>query len=529
MLIFIPMAGFGDRYLRAGYTQPKPLIPVDGVPMIERVLSCFPQESKFLFAINRRHADETELPEVLRKLRPGAATVLVEPHKDGPVRTVLSCARHLPDDEDILLNYCDFGVDWSFENFVSWLRQGRFDGAMTAYKGFHPHSLGPTLYAYMRNDGERVLEIREKHHFTPNRFEEFASSGLYYFRRGCDLKRLSYELIESGKRVQNEFYVSTVMEHLIEKGAKVGVYPLSHFYQWGTPEDLRDYESWALAMRALDPFLERVAGARSLASQVIPMGGRGTRFTEQGYHDPKPLIDVAGSPMIAQAIACLPIPLSRVLVALEEHALDDRFRHVISMLRPAARIEPLRHVTEGQACTARIGVLGTDGSSPIIDLDAPVLFAPCDTGYLYNVDEWLHMESTQDWDLVVVSAHGHLPAIWRPQMYGWFAAEQGRIKTVSVKKLVPGVPAGEQQVITGTFLFRDGHTFLREVDAMIAENDRINGEFYIDTIARRMVERGMRVKSFPVEKYIPWGTPEELLTFQYWNEVFRGGRPLAAR
>src|SRR5260221_3058181 len=201
MLIFIPMAGFGDRYLRAGYTEPKPLIPVDGEPMITRILNGFPRDARVLFGVNAAHAKETRILEVLRALRPRAEIVVLAPHKDGPIQTVLACADALPDDEPVLLNYCDFGVDWSFDAFARWLDDGKWDGAMTAYKGFHPHSLGPTLYAYMRSEGDRVLEIREKHHFTPNKFDEYASSGLYWFRRGKDLKRLSLELTQRGERV----------------------------------------------------------------------------------------------------------------------------------------------------------------------------------------------------------------------------------------------------------------------------------------------------------------------------------------
>ena len=35
---------------------------------------------------------------------------------------------------------------------------------------------------------------------------------------------------------------------------------------------------------------------------VIPMAGRGSRFSEAGYKLPKPLIDVAGKPMIQVVI-----------------------------------------------------------------------------------------------------------------------------------------------------------------------------------------------------------------------------------
>lgn len=522
MLILIPMAGFGDRYLRAGYTQPKPLIPVDGKPMIERVLEAFQPrqpDDRYLFVVNRTHADTTDLVPTLKRLVPDAVVVVVDPHKDGPVHTLLAAAPHVQPDEEVILNYCDFGVDWSYPAFRAWLAQHGWDGAMSAYRGFHPHSLGPTLYAYMRlqPDEETVAEIREKHHFTPDKFGEYASSGLYYFRRAESMFRIARAQMEHGERVQGEFYVSMAIQALIEEGGRVGAFPLPHFYQWGTPADLRDWESWAAALRGLDAFVARVAQAPAQSAQVIPMAGLGQRFRDRGYAEVKPLIDVAGKPMIEQVLTLLPPALSRTLVALEEHASDPRV--VATAEKHHARVMGIPALTNGQATTALRG-------AEALHADAPVLFAPCDTGSLFDVDAFERLTASGDADLIVFTARGYLPALWRPQMYGWIVAEDGWARACGVKKQVEGVAPEAQEVILGTFWFSTSERFRAEYRAMIAAEDTVKGEYYIDTIARRMIEGGARVRAFAVDKYVPWGTPEELDTFRYWNDVFRAGRPL---
>jgi hypothetical protein len=222
--------------------------------------------------------------------------------------------------------------------------------------------------------------------------------------------------------------------------------------------------------------------------------------------------------MMERALACLPNPAARVLVAQREHATDPRFQAAVKQLAGSTQTVVLDQVTEGQAITARLGVM--DGARPRVALDRPLLFAPCDTGYLYDLEAWLALERAADAELIAWTASDHLPAIWRPQMYGWAqVSPQGLIERVAVKQPVAGSDVAQQHVITGTFWFRDGHTFLREVDALVSANDRVNGEYYLDTIARRMVERGARVRAFKVDKYVPWGTPEELQTFDYWNAV----------
>lgn len=529
MLILIPMAGFGDRYKRAGYTQPKPLIPVDGVTMIERVISAFqPRQEgdRYLFVVNRSHAEETDLVAVTKRLVPDAEIVVIEPHKDGPIQTMLAAADHIRPDEDVLLNYCDFGVDWSYPKFRAWLAEGKWDGAMSAYRGFHPHSLGPTLYAYMRvaPDEETVLEIREKHHFTKDKFSEYASSGLYYFRRGDVMIEIAKEMLARGERVQGEFYVSMAMQHLIERGLRVGVSPLAHFYQWGTPDDLRDWEGWSRAMREIDGFVADIGETHLRASTVVPMAGLGQRFRDRGYTEPKPFVPVAGRPMVEQVLRMLPGSPSRVLVALEQHASDPRLVRLAEGANGSSsptRIIGIPALTSGQATTALVGLEG------LAD-DAPVLFAPCDTGSIFDVRELQRIEASNgaEADLVVFTAKGHQPAMFRPQMYGWVRVEDGKATAIAVKKQVEGTPPGEQEVVLGTFWFSSKALFVREYEAMLAANDTVNGELYIDTIARRMVERGAKVRALTVQKYIPWGTPEELDTFHYWNDVHRGGRPL---
>lgn len=519
MLIFVPMSGMGTRYVKAGYTEPKPLIPVDGKPMIERVIETYPYHYPYLFTVNRKHAEETDIIAVLKRLRPHADVHVIEPQKDGPVRTVLESAHLLPDDEPVFLSYCDQGGIWNFVDFERWCRERDFDGALTCYKGFTPSLLGPTQNARARWDGDTILEIREKHQFTDDRMQEYTSTGIHYFKHGRDLKRFSKQLVDSGDRTVGEFFVSIVSQLQIEAGQRVGVWGIDKFYQWGTPEDLRDWESWAQGMREVDGFLGGLSKTQSKAQMVIPMAGLGKRFSDVGYEDPKPLIEVAGQPMIAQAMTFLPKPVSRTLIARKEHAEDERFKKVVAKLDPPANVITLNEVTDGQAITAKIGV-------ETVDPNLPVLIPPCDAGYVFDVEKWLEFEEAADADCIVWCADNHLPSIWYPKQSGWIHAnrETGKAHAMAVKKLVADVPIDEQFALTGTFWFKTAQLFLDNVEELVASGERVNNEWYIDTVAKRMIERGMNVKAFIMTKFMPWGTPNELKTFDYWNDVHRHGR-----
>jgi NDP-sugar pyrophosphorylase family protein len=45
------MSGIGNRFLNAGYTEPKPLIEVDDIPMIYHVINLFPGETDFTLSV----------------------------------------------------------------------------------------------------------------------------------------------------------------------------------------------------------------------------------------------------------------------------------------------------------------------------------------------------------------------------------------------------------------------------------------------------------------------------------------------
>ena len=81
MQIIIPMSGFGRRFKTAGYTLPKPLIEVDGKPIIQHVVDMFPGEKKFFFICNREHLNSKKyrMKEILNKICPSGKIISIDP------------------------------------------------------------------------------------------------------------------------------------------------------------------------------------------------------------------------------------------------------------------------------------------------------------------------------------------------------------------------------------------------------------------------------------------------------------------
>ncbi|HIO72072.1 MAG TPA: glycosyl transferase family 2, partial [Flavobacteriales bacterium] len=85
---------------------------------------------------------------------------------------------------------------------------------------------------------------------------------------------------------------------------------------------------------------------------LIPMAGEGKRFKEVGYNLPKPLIDVAGKPMIERVIEGLGVEGNYVFIVQEEHIEKYHMDVTLKNIVPDCDIVVLDKVTEGQACSA---------------------------------------------------------------------------------------------------------------------------------------------------------------------------------
>ena len=507
------MSGFGERFRRAGYSIPKPLIQVEGRPIIAHVIDLFPGERNFIFICNQEHLDNPkwEMKAVLKKYAPTGIIIGIAPHKLGPVHAVSQAEGLIDLQCSTIVNYCDFNCYWDWTLFKKNLSISDWAGVIVAYKGFHPHSLGETNYAYMRESKGLVEDIQEKKPFTNNRMEEFTSSGTYYFATGKIMLEAFKEIMEKKIHTKGEYYVSLAYRSLLEKKLPVAVYPIEHFMQWGTPEDLDEYKGWSKIFKDLLRPKEEVYKKMN-GTTIIPMAGLGKRFSDKGYSVTKPLISVLGKPMVVQATNCLPNTRKKVFVVRKNISEYGRVIEELQTNYPDALIETIPGVTKGQACTAILGLEALEGFKGMITIGA------CDNGVLYGLKKFENLVHSPDVDVIVWAAVGHTNAIRNPQMFGWIKEKNGCISQISVKE--PLNSPRTDPIVIGTFTFCQAEDFRRSAERLFRRSGRVGGEFYIDSCINDAIELGLNCRIFKVDSFISWGTPNDLKTFEYWQSCF---------
>jgi NDP-sugar pyrophosphorylase family protein len=449
--------------------------------------------------------------EILERACPGGRIVGIAPHKLGPVHAVLEVMPLLDAEQPTIVNYCDFTCYWDFADFRRFAAETDCAGALPAYRGFHPHSLRGGVYAFIREREHWASDIQEKQPFTDTPINEFASSGTYYFRSARLMEQYMRECMAQKLDVRGEYYVSMVYKPMFDAGLPVAVYELEHFMQWGTPEDVRDYEGYSRIFRSLaraEPPAAQVGGV------LIPAVGAGSRFAAAGYSLPKPLIPVSGRPMILQAAADLPRAERSVFVLRRDLPEAAQLGEVISSASSKHRIVWLDQLTDGQARTCQAALHA-------FDTDAPLTIGACDNGLIYDAAAFEAALARADAEVWVWGVRGHPDAARRPQMFGWIDAdEQGRVRGVSVKVPLPNGDLQRDPIIVGAFTFARAKDYTACFERLVQRDGRVRGELYVDSLLSDAIALGMRVRLFEIEGYPGWGTPDDLRVFEYWQSCF---------
>ena len=513
--LIIPMSGIGRRFVEAGYTDPKPLIQVDSKPIIQHVVNMFPGIEDIIFICNEKHLLETNMRNILTGIVPNCRILSVSnDNRKGPVDAVYQVRDYIDDDSEIIVSYCDYGTAWNFSEFLKETANESYDGMIPCYTGFHPHMLGGDNYAFCKEVNKILLEIKEKEPFTDNKMSEYASNGTYYFKSGSLVKKYFKELIDLDINLKGEFYISLVYNLLVRDGLKVGIFEIEKMLQWGTPYDLEVYRDWSNYFYNISTPQLTIHHDDNV-TLILPMAGRGNRFVEQGYEDPKPLLNVDGQPMIVQAVKCLPQSKHNIFICIDEHVQQWNIDKTLKNQFSNTQILTISKVTAGQACTCELGIKKFN-----IDQEQPILISACDNGVCYDVNEYLKLLDDQSVDVIVWSFRNNQTSKVNPNMYSWLDVDDhNNVKSVSCKKFVGDDPLKTHAII-GTMYFRKAKYFIDGLQENYKTDTRTNNEFYVDDVLNQNIKNGLTVKVFEVKNYICWGTPDDYRTYNYWRDFF---------
>ncbi len=233
---------------------------------------------------------------------------------------------------------------------------------------------------------------------------------------------------------------------------------------------------------------------------VIPMAGRGSRFSKAGFHLPKPLIDVRGQPMIRRVISNLAPAFDHrfIFLVLEEHlhgfGLESKLR---DWAGPQTVIVPVNQVTEGAACTVLLAERHLSAGHDLLIANSDQLV---DT----SLQDYIKWSRTP--------AYSGSIMVFEAEDEKWSFAKlgpTGDVIEVAEKKRISNLAT------VGIYYFRRGSEFVGAARKMIAKNIRVNNEFYVCPVYNEMIQGGQRIVTWKIQASAMHGvgTPEDLATY----------------
>lgn len=512
MKIIIPMAGLGLRFLKEGFSLPKPLIEIEGLPIISHVIKLFPPKSEFIFICNEDHLLKFNLENILKNYAQNSRIISIKPHKLGPVYSSKFAFPFINDDEEIIVNYCDFCCFWDFNKFIELIKRSKLDGCLPSYRKFHPHSLKGNDYAFILEENGIVKQIKEKESFTSSKINEYASSGTYYFAKGSYVKKFFTKLLSSNQSINGEYYCSLAYNLLIKDKKKVGIFELEHFMQWGTPEDFVEYKFWSDTFHYLnDQKLIKKEDTILEGITLIAAAGEGKRFKDAGFKTEKPLINVYEKSMILQAVKSLPKSKNYIFACHKSIMESDKFKTSFYKRFSNSVVIKFDKRTLGQAETCLI-------ASRDINQNERLTISSCDHGVLYNQEKLLHIINNEKIDLIVWTTKNYPYSLINPAFYGWLTLKNEKVDDIFIKRRPKDIK--NSYLIIGTFTFRKASIFIELAKSLFKRDCKVNGEFYVDSCIEDAIKLGYRCEVFNVDKFLCWGSPDELSTFNYWQKCF---------
>jgi len=226
--ILIPMAGLGSRFSDAGYTFPKPLIEVNGKPMIQVVVDNLGFDATFTYVVQEQHYEKYNLKYLLNLITPDCNIVQVKNLTEGAACTTLLAKEFINNNKPLLIANSDQFIEWNPIDFYYKMIETKADGGILTFKSTHPK------WSFVKLDkNENVCELAEKKPIS-----NIATVGIYYWNKGAEYVKYAEQMINNKEKVNGEYYVAPVYNQAIKENKKIKIFNIEKMWGLGTPEDL---------------------------------------------------------------------------------------------------------------------------------------------------------------------------------------------------------------------------------------------------------------------------------------------------
>jgi CTP:phosphocholine cytidylyltransferase-like protein len=245
--LILPMAGKGSRFAERGYELPKPLLDVDGLPMIIQSVNCLPKSDNNVFICLEEHTINYNLVDKLNVNYPDCKIKTINETTQGQACTCEIGIKEFNVDleKPIMISACDNGVYYDKEEYLKLLNDESIDIIVWSFRNNQTSKVNPNMYAWLDVDNQNFIKhVSCKNFIYDNPLTTHAIIGTMFFKKAKYFIDGLNKNYQENIRTNGEFYVDDVLNQNIKGGLKVKVFEVKNYICWGTPDDYKTYNYW---------------------------------------------------------------------------------------------------------------------------------------------------------------------------------------------------------------------------------------------------------------------------------------------
>lgn len=233
---------------------------------------------------------------------------------------------------------------------------------------------------------------------------------------------------------------------------------------------------------------------------IMPMAGEGSRFLQEGWTTPKPLIQLNGKCLFERAVgsvADVNAPMKYSFIVRQEHIDHQNIDKLLKEVCPEAQVFSVLHTTRGavETCLKAENVIAKDDAILVMDCDLEFR----SKGLSQFILETLQKNEDQVDGGALVSFNS------QDSRYSYAQVDsENRVLRTAEKEVI------SNHALCGAYFFSTARDFLSAAHRLLNEPVFTKPEFYVSLLYNFLLKDCQDVRLFAMEEYYSYGTPEEL-------------------
>ena len=196
----------------------------------------------------------------------------------------------------------------------------------------------------------------------------------------------------------------------------------------------------------------------------------------------------------------------------KEHLVNPEFHKILKSAAPNSQIIEMEPHEKGPVYSA------LQAEKFIGDKNTPVIISYCDFIMAWNYNRFLMKAEQYEGAMPVF--RGFHPASFGDTYYAYLRANN-KLEMLELREKKSFTDNRvEEYASTGVYYFDSWKTFAHYGNLILNTGQTVGSEYYCSLLYNPIVKDNKKVSLFEVDKFICWGTPEDLEEYMFWGDYF---------